>query len=300
MENNIINKIKPDISIVASAHRPQNWMNLYNSIGDNHVDFELVFVGPNPPDYDLPKNFRFIRSLVKPAQCLEIAYRNSLADLVMNIADDCVFKISGPLDRLYETYKSYNNGKIILSCRYMMDGQDLSYCAHRFFIDESSDLIMPVCGLMSKKFFSDIGGIDKNFIAVMWDLDIAMRVYTAGGRVVLSDVYINEDKGKSAGSNSCCESAVHDRPLLESLWMTNGKIHLNRKKPVDPFLDINILNASQGPRGRWRGNGPLLLEKIEDNFLIRWSIPGRIMRAIAKPSMYLNCAKRIFSRLKGN
>ena len=104
--------MNPKIGIVASAHRPQNWMSLYKSIGDNNVVYELVFVGPNPPRYELPKNFRFIKSLVKPTQCLEIAYRNTTADLVMNMADDTTFKISRPLDRLYETYKSYNNDNV--------------------------------------------------------------------------------------------------------------------------------------------------------------------------------------------
>lgn len=33
------------ISIFASAHRPENWMQFYNSIGNNDVTFEVVFVG---------------------------------------------------------------------------------------------------------------------------------------------------------------------------------------------------------------------------------------------------------------
>ena len=49
--------MNPKIGIVSSAHRPQNWMGLYKSIGQNELEFELVFVGPNPPDYELPKDF---------------------------------------------------------------------------------------------------------------------------------------------------------------------------------------------------------------------------------------------------
>lgn len=287
MESNIINKIKPDISIVASAHRPQNWMDLYKSIGDNHVEFELIFVGPNPPDYQLPKNFRFIQSPVKPTQCLEIAFRNASADLVMNIADDCAFKTPSPLDRLYKMYKSYDNDKIILSCRYMLNGQEQSTSCMHFFTDDINSPVVPLSGLMSRSLFNDIGGIDRNFIGIMWDLDVAMRVYVLGGEVVISDVFLDEDKGKStAGSVLCGEFWRHDRGLLENLWVKNGKVNFSRAKPVESFSDLNILRASQGPRGRWRGNGLLFFEKIETNF-------PRVSRGIRKPSMYLDYAKRM-------
>ena len=275
--------MNPKISIFASAHRPQNWMNLYKSIGENDVEFELVFVGPNQPDYRLPNNFRFIRSLVKPTQCVEIALRNTTADLVMSIADDCMFEGSRPLDRLYETYKNYNNDKIIISCRYMLNGEDLSESAH---FDGMNSPVMPLAGLMSRNLLMSMGGIDKNFIAIMWDCDIAMRVYALGGDVILSDVFLEEDKDKNAGSELCNEFWEHDRGLLESLWTKNGKIHFCRTKPVESFDDLNILKASQGPRGRWRGSGSIVIEKIETNL-------PRVIRGIRKPSMYLNYAKRM-------
>jgi len=291
--------MNPKIGIVASAHRPQNWMNLYKSIGDNEVDFELVFVGPNPPDFELPKNFRFIKSLVKPTQCLEIAFRNTVADYVVNIADDCEFKTPQPLDKLYNLYKSCNSEKVIVSSKMMTNGQDQSHFAHRFFTDDKSSLVMPLGGFIAKKFYHNLGGIDKHFIAVMWDLDIAMRVYALGGRVVMSDVYVNEDRGKNAGSNLCGEFWGHDRALLEGLWTTNGEVHLNRKNPVEPFSDMNILNASQGPRGRWCGNGPVFFEKVENRLRRYSSIFGRVNRGIRKPSMYQNYVKRMVLRLKG-
>jgi len=264
-------------------------MDLYKSIGENDVEFELIFVGPNKPDYRLPNNFRFIRSLVKPTQCLEIALRNTTADLVMNMADDCIFKGSRPLDRLYETYKNYNNNKIILSCKYMLNGEDLSESAH---FDGISSPVMPLCGLMSRNLLMSVGGLDKNFIAIMWDCDIAMRVHSLGGDVILSDVFLEEDKDKNVGSELCNEFWEHDRGLLESLWTKNGKIHLCRTKPVESFDDLNILKASQGPRGRWRGSGSIVIEKIETNL-------PRVIRGIRKPSMYFNYAKRMAFRFMG-
>jgi hypothetical protein len=291
--------VNPKIGIVSSAHRPQNWMNLYRSIGENNIDYELVFVGPNSPDYELPKNFRFIRSIVKPTQCFEIAVRNTTADLILPVADDCEFNTPQPLDKLYDFYKSCSCDKIIVSSRMMTDGEDQSHFAHRFFTHDDNSPIMPICGLMSRKYFSELGGIDRNFIGIMWDLDLAMRVHASGGKVVLGNVYINEDTNK--GSSLCGDFWEHDRMLLESLWTTNGKVHFNRKNPVEPFSDINILTASQGPRGRWRGNGPLFYEKIEDRcrsiFGYR-SIIGRLSRGIKKPSMYLYYLKRMVLSLQ--
>ena len=291
----------PKIGIVASAHRPQHWMNLYNSIGDNNIEYELVFVGPNPPDYELPKNFRFIRSFVKPAQCFEIAFRNTMADLVMPIADDCEFITPQPLDRLYDLYKSCNLDELIVSSRGMHGDMVWPQSFHCFYTNDDSTPVVALCGLMSKKLYRDIGGIDRNFISIMWDSDIAMRVHALGGRVVMSDVYINEDMSK--GSSLCTgEFFRHDRTLLESLWTTNGKVHFNRAKPVEPFSDMNILTASQGPRGRWRGNGPLFFEEVADRYRSIFgyrSVFGRINRGIRKPSMYPDYAKRILLRLKG-
>ncbi|MFH1309190.1 MAG: hypothetical protein ABIH85_00760 [Candidatus Omnitrophota bacterium] len=290
--------MNPKIGIVASAHRPKYWMSLYESLGKNNIEFELIFVGPNPPHYKLPKNFHFIRSFVKPAQCVEIAVRNTTADFIMDIADDCGFKTSRPLDKLYDFYKSCNSDKVIVSSRMMTNGEDQSHFAHRFHVNENSSFLIPVCGFMSKKFYFSIGGIDKNFIAIMWSLDVAMRVYALGGRVVLSDVYLNEDRSKSMGSNLCGEFWGHDRVLLESLWTTNGKLCLDRKNPVESFSDFNLLSASQGPRGRWRGDGSLFVEKAEDIMMKCKSNFGRISRGIKQPSMYFSYAKRLASRLK--
>ena len=287
---------KPEISIYGSAHRPQNWMDLYRSIGDNNISFEVIFVGPNEPDFELPINFKFIKSYTKPAQCVEIASRNATAELIMHVADDTEFRTKKPLDMLYNSYKSYNNDKLILSCRYMLNGEDRPDSDHRFFSGDNNSPVMPLSGLMSRKLYRDIGGLDRNFIAVMFDLDIALRVLALGGEVILSDVYVDELKSKSAGSNLCAEFWSHDRKLLENLWSVDRKTHFNRTKPVEPFSDFKILKESQGPRGRWHGTSPVVLENLVD-FLRLNRVLNRICRAIRNPNRYPNYAKRILKRI---
>ena len=115
---------KPTVSVVSTAYRTKNWMNVYNSLnGNKTVDVDFIFVGPNTPNFSLPQNFRFIKSNVKPVQCLEIAYRNSTSDYTINIADDVVFKEPFPLDKLYKKYKSYKTDKIIVSPMYQMNDE---------------------------------------------------------------------------------------------------------------------------------------------------------------------------------
>lgn len=283
----------PKVCLCATACKPQYWIPLYNSIGRNDIEFELVFVGPNPPGYELPKNFRFIKTDVKPAQCFEIATRNTSADFILHIADDFEFTTPNPLDKLYDTYKSFNQENIIVTTKYMQNNVVLPISVYKFFSQYNSDLVIPINSFMSRKLYRELKGIDKNFEAIFWEIDIAMRVYALGGKVVISDVSVNEDKTGEAGKDFWGRTALKDRLLLESLWVSNGKVHLNRKNPVEPFVDLNILKASQGPRGRWRGNGIKLFEKIEDSLNSQWSVPGRIYRAIKRPRMYFNYAKRI-------
>jgi hypothetical protein len=293
----------PKISIFASANRPQNWLDLYESVGENYVEFEIVFVGPVEPNFLLPDNLHFIKSLVKPAQCAEIAFRNTRGDLVMNIADDCFFVTKNPLDNLYECYKNHGNDELIVSCRYVLNGQDQSDKAHRFCVDSVNSPLVPLGGLMSSKLFRDLGGIDRNFIAVMWDLDIAMRVHALKGTVILSDVYLDEEKSRGAGSTLCSDWWNHDRLLLESLWTNSREVHLERAKPVETFSDYRIMEVSQGPRGRWRGNGPILIEKIQDEYwkLVRNShyLKSNAIHFIGETFPFLRKLKKRMSRLSG-
>ena len=66
-----------DVSIIATAHRPANWLAICDSFV-TECKIEFVFVGPNPPVDIRPENFKYIRSRVKPAQCVEIALRNAV------------------------------------------------------------------------------------------------------------------------------------------------------------------------------------------------------------------------------
>ena len=244
---------------MASAIRTHCWLELYESLCVNDVPFEIIFVGSNEPAFTLPDNFKFILSQTKPAQCMEIARRNATADLIMHTADDCIFRLrkedgslstDHTLDNLYTTYKSIGNEKLILSCVYMQNEEDRRH-EQTFFCEKPGPPLIPMAGLMSKKLYYNIGGIDRRFVTCFYDIDIAMRVYAIGGTVALSDVYLSEDKSKNKETNLCAEFGGPDRGLLEYLWSVDKKVHFNRSKRFEPFSDYRIIEETQGPRGKW-------------------------------------------------
>jgi hypothetical protein len=250
----------PKISLIASASRPENWQELYETIGENDTAFELIFVGPNAPKGKLPDNFIFIKSNVKPAQCWEIAARRASGELLMYVADDIMFMTENPIDKVYQLYteKARENDKVIVSLNYRLpEGWN------RLLIGDDSSPVVPLCGLLSSKLWHEIGGIDKNFIALGWDLDLVMRVLSLGGEVVLSDVYIDEEiempsKPRSRGSRLLRDHKSTDIVRLHELWLTDGKPHFNRALPAERLSDFEILTRSQPPEGRWKHESDLI------------------------------------------
>jgi hypothetical protein len=112
------------ISLFGPAIHPELWMRFYNSLSSSKVPFEIIFVGNNPPKFQLPENCHFIYSETKPVQCVEIGSRYTTGELIMPFADDIVFS-EHALDNLYKEFKELNDDKIILSSRYFLSGKEL-------------------------------------------------------------------------------------------------------------------------------------------------------------------------------
>lgn len=260
-------------------------MGLYESIGENETAFELVFVGPNAPKEDLPENFIYIKSNVKPAQCWEIAARHATGELLMYFADDLLFITDRPIDKVYQLYteKVRENDKVIVSLNY-----HLPYGWNRLVQDDIDSPVTPLAGSLSASLWHEIGGIDKNFIALGWDLDLAMRVYSLGGEVVMSDVYVGEevelpDKPRSRGSRLLSDHKTTDIARVHHLWLTDGKPHFNRALPVEPLLDADMLIRSQPPQGRWSHESDFVSKFITSSIYYRlkyWrsGVAGRLDR----------------------
>ncbi|KKQ98482.1 MAG: hypothetical protein UT22_C0002G0017 [Parcubacteria group bacterium GW2011_GWC2_39_11] len=238
----------PIISLFCPAIHPELWMRVYNSLSSNTVPFELIFVGNKIPNFKLPENCHFIYSETKPAQCAEIGSRYAVGDLIMNFADDEVFS-EHALDNLYEEFEKINDDKIILSCRYILNGKDIAAEAGYFWADDHNSPIVPLTNLMRKKTWRKIGGVDRNFIALNWSLDIAMRIYEIGGRVVVSKNAWAEELQPESGpwkrKPEIIKGILRTFPLLRRMLI---KIYLFfKKEKTNPRLFMEFGIGSDGP-----------------------------------------------------
>ena len=240
--------MKPKLSLVGAAARPNSWPWFYKGLKTNKIEYEILFLGPNKPDFDLPKNFHFIQTNVKPPQCLEAGVRLASSDIIALTGDDLEFIEDNPLDKLYDLYLHYGNDKTIISPRAMIDGVDGINGHHVFFPDGPAT---SKGGIMSKKYYMELGGLDKNFIAIMSNVDLDARVWIDGGKIIVSKIFINELTG--LGSNLCSSWYGIDRTYLESLYNKDnyGNILGNRLKPVDSFVNGGLLISTQGNKGTW-------------------------------------------------
>lgn len=251
-----------DVTLYATAYRPENWMEVYEGIGKNELNWDMIFVGPNPPVCEMPDNFKFIQTLVKPAQCVEIAARAAVGELIMNLTDDVLFRTPHPLDKLCQEYREQNSKKIMVTPRFMLHGVDcmVEYAPsdpHRYWCDDPTSPRLGICCLMSRRKYMELGGVDRKFIAVNWDHDIQMRLQAEGGELIVSrDVYLDEvaSLDKRPGSTGAAHYCPHDRQgLLDVMWTIPGTrtCTFERSLPFEPFSDERILEESQGPKGHW-------------------------------------------------
>lgn len=76
------------------------------------VPFEIVFAGPNPPEEQMPDNFRYIQTNVKPAQCAEIAARYAVGEYLITAADDYSYS-DNYLRKMYWYIKRFDMNRVI-------------------------------------------------------------------------------------------------------------------------------------------------------------------------------------------
>lgn len=239
-------------SICASAFRPAQWEETYNSLKDNKLEWELIYAGPNPPNFTLPDNFIYIQTNVKPAQCYEIAFRRATGELIHWTADDTTYPPYA-LDEVYNFYKSFNNNKLVVAFRTIEDNRDITE-VHRLRGRDLSAPRMAPFGVMNREFFKELGGYDRRFICGQSENDVVMRVYEAGGKLEISKipVYVNHQKSHhSSGTVFRAGYFVEDRKVLEGSWIKEGIIQSKRLDKFEPFEDKDILTITQSQRGKW-------------------------------------------------
>ena len=244
----------PKISLYASAARPQNWGKLYESIRFNDCSFEIVFVGPNKPKKILPPEFKFIQSYTKPAQCAEIAARNSTGEFLLHCVDDLEFKDSNALDKLVQEYEKLSAKQVglILSPKLMREGKPFPESGYKLYPESDDCPPIPISLFVKRSLFNSLGGYDINFIASFADTDLAFRALSQMGvKIEFVDLFVEEDKNDAQGTTLFEDYSDNDLTLLTELWFRGESFTGRRSKEVSGFLDTDIIKVSQGRKGRW-------------------------------------------------
>ena len=165
-----------DLSVYGTAIRTENWLKLYdNIVGNNNIKIEIVLCGSVKPKFKLPNNFKFIYSNVKPSQCSAIALLGTSSNLVSLIGDDCVYSKSY-FDKLFEFHISNEN--YIVGGQFMRNKDLYKIKDYMLHSDIPDSPLFSMSPILDKKEIFEVGGIDKNFIAVMWHEDLIMRLIT--------------------------------------------------------------------------------------------------------------------------
>lgn len=244
--------ITPLISICAAAHRIENWEKFYKSI-ISHIPFEVVFVtnrkpGKGNPNIDLPDNFRWIYSTVKPAQCYEIAFRNATGKLLIWTSDHALFSPYA-LDNAYKLYSSKNNYKTLIAFRNVEGDNNIQVetTNNHFFHNHR---VMPF-GMISKQFLKELGGYDKSFICGQSENDVVLRAYNSGAQMFVCDsaiVYSSYERHNKQ-FNFRGPMYMYEKEIMNKLWVRNNKFNNERTVPFSPYSDKDILTISQGNAG---------------------------------------------------
>jgi hypothetical protein len=241
---------------------------MYDCIMQNDIDVQVIIAGPIEPSFKLANNVLYIKTEdVKPAQCFEIAMRNVSSDLFTAVADDNRLNKNG-LDRICEEYlkeeeeSGDDNFIIIPRLRAPRLPRRITY-------EGKNGLAPPVSlagTIIRSKWFDVIGGVDRRFLAVYWDIDWSMRFYENGGRYILSSS-LQMIEPQFAGERRLHKLAQrYDRSIVDSFWVrdaeegeevpsdsawcysrrgANRVISKKRVQPFEPFEEEGLMEHSQ-------------------------------------------------------
>lgn len=233
---------RPVVSVILSAAYPEKWIGMYASLQvQNATSFEIIFVGPNAPTYEMPPSTKFIQTDVNPVQCKEIAFRASVGHYVLDLADDFLFVPQFLNSMVAHTIGHDMNKKIIighLGHKWKAKVLGKHHLGHR-------DLpIIGLLALIKRSVWEKLGGLERRLKAIYYNDDLALRFYQAGGSYILGDprTCLANEQGVNALSRL---SRAQDEPTILKLWSVNGEFTPERQSVLCPFSDEDILTRNQ-------------------------------------------------------
>lgn len=244
------------MSLCASAVRVNLWNDFANSLKNNKINYEIIFVGNVEPVIHLVENkITWIYSETKPAQCYEIAFRLAKGELIHWTADEAVYDY-GALDCIYKYYRSFNRKDLITGFTvYENNGESYSLTSDGHYLVDRESHRMACFGVISNQYFKELGGYDKRFITGQAENDVCMRNYERGGMLNIcpdAKVSVYHNKAHNDNNSSFRKWYMGSRGFLDSCWIKPDKSISNKRLiPFEPFREENIYIESQEPKGEW-------------------------------------------------
>lgn len=250
------------ISIICSSRRPRLWKKFHSQLHSDKVDYEILFIGPFKPSFILPKNCKFIHTIVKPSQCSEIGFREASGEYLLGpLGDDLISKKNKIVEDLVKFINQQKDDLFLLSTQVVSYGETLVKPSIEF-----NNLTIPHSPVFSKRIYNLVGGIDKNFIAVMYEVDLYLRMMQIGCKVYHSEISFFEIERSILEPTLYGDYSKADKELFNNLWRTNNCFNFKTKRLVNNFSSKNIIVESQGPSGKWKYKSIILFYIMQSNF----------------------------------
>lgn len=254
---------KPIFSFIAAAKRDYAYKNFYNSLSyKNNISFEVIFVGPNPPKENIGENFKYVKTNVKPAQCVEYAARIADGEYILDASDDLSFS-ENFLDNLYNWCNRLDRDKILIGCRlYLPEHKMMCDSGMVYDLNNNKSAFLHVLPCFRKDIWRNLGGIDRRYYGSWSDVDMQLRFYEIGMNpfiapncIVSEETYWHLEDKRQVLSKRCWKGA---KSLTNSFWVEErflggkrmgmiegGEMSSKRLLPVQSFLDKDILTMDQ-------------------------------------------------------
>ena len=238
---------KPIFSIIAPAIRRNLYEKVYRSLNkNNHISFEIVFVGFSLPKEEMPINFRYIYTKVNPNQCMEIAARESIGEYLIPITDDYLFSPNF-LDKMYFYISKLYMDKVLVGNRYQMNGifYDNLRASYERKI-KNSPILLGDGAAFKRDVWMELGGLDRRFEGAFRIPDMNLRFYEYGyAPFIAPDIWINEIRDKNIKSDLWKRSGPKCKQLCNKFWIKDSIFSEKRLTFVKPFDDKDILIKDQ-------------------------------------------------------
>lgn len=235
------------VSIFLAGIRPDNWNKLLDSVrAATERAFELIFVGPYPPESSILKNpnVKFIQDFGSSTRCYQIGLIQAKYDFVTWSADDGYFLPNRSIDKAFELLKEKNVGmKEIISFKYYEGNFADERTTDSFWRlgahpplrakYASPDYYLLMNGLLRREYLLELGGWDCSFESHgIATCDLAVRVQNDGARVTLLNepfMYVSHFP-ETSGDHAPVHYAhiEHDEPYFRSLY--DGKDSIGRTR----------------------------------------------------------------------